>query len=99
MSIKSKEELLNGAKAIFGDSETDEVLEFLGDITDTLEDYENKVNDNEDWKKKYEEKLEGLKNQYETVKKELEKKTKGYRPEIEKLEEELEKINQELGME
>lgn len=50
-------------------------------------------------KKKYEEKLEGLKNQYETVKKELEKKTKGYRPEIEKLEEELEKINQELGME
>ena len=55
MSIKSKEELLNGAKAIFGDSETDEVLEFLGDITDTLADYENKVNDNEDWKKKYEE--------------------------------------------
>ena len=50
-------------------------------------------------KKKYEEKLKGLKNQYETVKKELEKKTKGYRPEIEKLEEELEKINQELGME
>ena len=50
-------------------------------------------------KKKYEGKLEGLKNQYETVKKELEKKTKGYRPEIEKLEEELEKINQELGME
>ena len=40
MSIKSKEDLLNGAKAIFGDSETDEVLEFLGDITDTLDDYE-----------------------------------------------------------
>ena len=55
MSIKSREELLNGAKAIFGDSETDDVLEFLGDITDTLDDYENKVNDNEDWKKKYEE--------------------------------------------
>ena len=55
MSIKSREELLNGAKAIFGDSETDEVLEFLGDITDTLDDYENKVNDKEDWKKNYEE--------------------------------------------
>ena len=55
MGIKSKEDLLNGAKAIFGDSETDEVLEFLGDITDTLDDYENKVNDKEDWKKKYEE--------------------------------------------
>ena len=55
MSIKSKEDLLNGAKAIFGDSETDEVLEFLGDITDTLDDYEKKVNDKEDWKKKYEE--------------------------------------------
>ena len=55
MSIKSKEDLLNGAKAIFGDSETDEVLEFLGDITDTLDDYENKVKDKEDWKKKYEE--------------------------------------------
>lgn len=55
MSIKSREELLNGAKAIFGDSETDEVLEFLGDITDTLDDYENKVKDKEDWKTKYEE--------------------------------------------
>ena len=55
MSIKSREELLNGAKAIFGDSETDEVLEFLGDITDTLDDYENKVKDKEDWKMKYEE--------------------------------------------
>ena len=55
MSIKSREELLNGAKAIFGDSETDEVLEFLGDITDTLDDYENKVNDKEDWQTKYEE--------------------------------------------
>lgn len=55
MSVKSKEDLLNGAKAIFGESETDEVLEFLGDITDTLDDYENKVNDKEDWKTKYEE--------------------------------------------
>lgn len=55
MSIKSKEDLLNGAKAIFGETETDEVLEFLGDITDTLDDYENKVNDKEDWKAKYEE--------------------------------------------
>ena len=55
MSVKSKEDLLNGAKAIFGESETDEVLEFLGDITDTLDDYENRVNDKEDWKTKYEE--------------------------------------------
>lgn len=55
MSVKSKEDLLNGAKAIFGESETDEVLEFLGDVTDTLDDYENRVNDKEDWKTKYEE--------------------------------------------
>ena len=55
MSVKSKEDLLNGAKAIFGESETDEVLEFLGDVTDTLGDYENRVNDKEDWKTKYEE--------------------------------------------
>lgn len=55
MSVKSKEDLLNGAKAIFGESETDEVLEFLGDVTDTLNDYENRVNDKEDWKRKYEE--------------------------------------------
>lgn len=55
MSVKSKEDLLNGAKAIFGESETDEVLEFLGDITDTLDDYENRVNNKEDWKTKYEE--------------------------------------------
>lgn len=55
MSVKSKEDLLNGVKAIFGEAETDEVLEFLGDITDTLDDYENRVNDKEDWKTKYEE--------------------------------------------
>lgn len=55
MSIKSKEDLLNVAKVIFEDSESDEVLEFLADITDTLDDYENKVNDKEDWKTKYEE--------------------------------------------
>lgn len=55
MSVKSKEDLLNGVKAIFGESETDEVLEFLGDITDTLDDYENRVNNKEDWKTKYEE--------------------------------------------
>lgn len=55
MSVKSKEDLLNGAKAIFGESETDEVLEFLGDITDTLDGYESILNDKEDWKTKYKE--------------------------------------------
>lgn len=54
MGVKSKEDLLNGAKAIFGESETDEVLEFLGDISDTMDDYSAKVNDKEDWKSKYE---------------------------------------------
>lgn len=53
MAVKSKEDLLNGAKAIFGESETDEVLEFLGDISDTIDEYTAK--EKEDWKTKYEE--------------------------------------------
>ena len=51
--IKSKEELLNAIKAIIPDDSTDDALSLFEDLSDTLE--ENKNNDNEDWKTKYEE--------------------------------------------
>ena len=54
--VRSKDDLLEALKARIGESDDNETLEFLEDVTDTLSDYENKANgDGEDWKSKYEE--------------------------------------------
>lgn len=43
-------------KTLIGDSSDDNTLKFLEDISDTLNDFETKVNgDGEDWKAKYDE--------------------------------------------
>lgn len=52
MAVKTKEEILEKVKTFVGDSTEDDKLEFLEDITDTLDDLSN--SDGEDWKKKYE---------------------------------------------
>lgn len=54
MAIKTKDELMNEIKEKFKDDTSDETLAFLGDITDTVNDYDAKVKDSTDWKKKYE---------------------------------------------
>lgn len=51
--IRSKEELLSAIKSIMPDDSTDEALKVFEDLSDTLENNNNK--DNEDWKTKYEE--------------------------------------------
>ena len=54
--VRSKDDLLEALKARIGESDDNETLAFLEDVTDTLSDYENKANgDGEDWKSKYEE--------------------------------------------
>lgn len=55
MAIRKKEELLESLKAIIGDDSTDEALSILEDITDTVSDYENRIQETGDWKSKYEE--------------------------------------------
>lgn len=52
--VKGKDELLNQIKEIVGDNTDDSTLNFLTDITDTIDDYETRVNDQTDWKTKYE---------------------------------------------
>ena len=54
MAIKSREELLKSLNALIGDNSTDENLEILEDVTDTLKDYDTKTADQTDWKTKYE---------------------------------------------
>lgn len=54
MSVKSKDEILVSIRDRFADDNSDEVLSFLEDVTDTFNDLESKVKDNTDWKAKAE---------------------------------------------
>lgn len=54
MAIKSREELLKSLNTLIGDNSSDENLEILEDVTDTLKDYEEKTADQTNWKTKYE---------------------------------------------
>lgn len=55
MSVLSKDEFLNTLKNRIGESNTDEDIKFLEDMTDTYEDLaKTKDPDNENWKEKYE---------------------------------------------
>lgn len=62
--IKTKDEILKAIKDRIGDDTSDETIAFLEDITDTLNDYDNKTKDNTDWKTKYEENDKEWRNKY-----------------------------------
>lgn len=53
MAVRTKEEILELVKTRIGDDESDEALNFVEDIIDTINDYESRIA--EDWKAKYEE--------------------------------------------
>lgn len=53
MAIRTKDEILNSIKARLGEDTSDESIAFLEDVTDTLNNYEDRGS--EDWKKMYEE--------------------------------------------
>ena len=53
--VKSKDELLADIKARLGDDTSDEAIALVENISDTIGELENKVNDTTDWKAKYEE--------------------------------------------
>ena len=55
MAVRTKDEILELVKARVGDDSSDEVIEFIEDITDTLNDYQARLSDSTDWKAKYEE--------------------------------------------
>ena len=52
--VKTKDEILEAIKSRIGEDNSDETIAFLEDITDTLNDYEDKTKTDTDWKAKYE---------------------------------------------
>ena len=55
MSVKTKEELLNFYRDNIANSDSDNSVTFLEDLSDTLGDLETKSGSAEQWKEKYEE--------------------------------------------
>ena len=56
MAVKTREEILESFKARLGENPDDEIISFLEDFTDTLDDFEKRAKgDGTDWKSKYEE--------------------------------------------
>ena len=62
MAVKTKDEILQSIKSIIGESTDDNAIELLEDITDTINDYDEKTK--EDWKAKYDELDETWKKKY-----------------------------------
>lgn len=55
MAIVTREQLIKKIRDIANHENSDSYINVLEDLTDTLNDYEDKTKDSEDWKKKYEE--------------------------------------------
>ena len=55
MAIKNINEIMESVKARIGEDTSDEALAFIEDISDTLNDYDSRVSEAGDWKRKYEE--------------------------------------------
>lgn len=53
--VKTKEEILNSIKDKFKDDTSDSTLGLIEDVSDTINDLESKVGNQDDWKAKYEE--------------------------------------------
>ena len=65
MAVRTRDEILESVKEIFGDNTDDNTITFLEDITDTLTDLEDKARgDGTDWKAKYTENDEAWRKKY-----------------------------------
>ena len=54
--VRTREELLESIRNKFGDDTSDETLAIIEDISDTMNDYENRTNkDGVNWQERYEE--------------------------------------------
>lgn len=53
--VQTKEQILAAIKEKIGDTPEDKDLEFLENLTDTIDDLNNRVEQAGDWKQKYEE--------------------------------------------
>lgn len=55
MAVRTIDEILESIKTRVGDSTEDADIEFIEDVSDTLNDLKTKASGQEDWKTKYEE--------------------------------------------
>lgn len=55
MAVVDKAELIRRLSERFSDDNSDEVIQLTEDLSDTLNNYDSRVNDTEDWKTKFEE--------------------------------------------
>ena len=83
MAVRTIKEILDAVQGRLGDDTSDEAIAFVEDITDTLNDYENKTKSEEDWKKKYEDNDASWRKKYKD-------RFFGGRPSEEEIEEEFE---------
>lgn len=54
MAVRNISEIMESVRARFENDNDDNTLALVEDITDTLNDYENRTKETTDWKKKYE---------------------------------------------
>ena len=54
MAVRKINEILESYKELYSENDGEKDIEFLEDITDTLNDYETRVSDSTNWKEKYE---------------------------------------------
>lgn len=54
MSVRSKDEILGTLKEIFEGVDSDLAISTIEDISDTMDDYNNRLNDSTNWQEKYE---------------------------------------------
>ena len=54
MAVKSITEIMSALSERLGENTDDATLEFIGDLQDTLTDFESKTKSTTDWKAKYE---------------------------------------------
>lgn len=64
MSVRSREEILEKFNKLVGEDSSDDAISLLEDITDTITDYETRIQENGDWKTKYEENDKEWRNKY-----------------------------------
>lgn len=55
MAVRTRDELMEMVRNRIGEDNSDEALAMLEDMTDSLNDYEARINEAGDWRNKYEE--------------------------------------------
>lgn len=64
MAVLTKEQILDRIKVRIGEDTSDEALQLIEDISDTIGDYETKTKDSTDWEKKYKDNDEQWRKKY-----------------------------------